>query len=244
MRFTIIQKRIISFNIINRHRLIHTSRCVHGNDVDTIEDTPLNTGLQQLYDRHKSAILYSSFLERNKLNLGYVKTKVLMQLLKKREQKLAEDNANVRPFSVALKYWDESKTDFDEKIITKSNDDDSQWKADLMQEISYSKQKAELVEEFQRSQFAVADRDEQKPFVNDWMNDYDIFDDTESSTHSQFGTPDPSVPVSKIPCYGCGALLQCAEPSLPGYLPSELFKGKEHSVLKVTLQHKIKINFS
>lgn len=44
---------------------------------------------------------------------------------------------------------------------------------------------------------------------------------------------DPSQPVSKAPCYGCGSLMQCAEPSLPGYLPSELFVGHPDSFLKV-----------
>lgn len=44
---------------------------------------------------------------------------------------------------------------------------------------------------------------------------------------------DPSVPVSKVPCHGCGSLLQCADTSLPGYLPSELMRDHEKSVLKV-----------
>lgn len=43
---------------------------------------------------------------------------------------------------------------------------------------------------------------------------------------------DPRVPISKIPCHGCGAMLQCADTSIPGYLPSELMRGHETSVLK------------
>jgi GTP-binding protein EngB required for normal cell division len=38
-----------------------------------------------------------------------------------------------------------------------------------------------------------------------------------------YGTPNPSVPVSQVPCGGCGAHLHCQSPSLPGYLPQEIF---------------------
>ncbi|XP_055488640.1 nitric oxide-associated protein 1-like [Leucoraja erinacea] len=48
--------------------------------------------------------------------------------------------------------------------------------------------------------------------------------DDERGGHRVFGTADPLVPASDCPCSGCGALLHCAEPSLPGYLPSEKFK--------------------
>lgn len=45
-------------------------------------------------------------------------------------------------------------------------------------------------------------------------------------------TLDPSVPISKVPCHGCGAMLQCANNSIPGYLPSELMRGHEKNVLQ------------
>ena len=41
----------------------------------------------------------------------------------------------------------------------------------------------------------------------------------------EYGSPDPSIPVSKIPCGGCGAMLHCQSPSIPGYLPSEIFNS-------------------
>ncbi|XP_070539945.1 nitric oxide-associated protein 1-like [Ptychodera flava] len=40
-----------------------------------------------------------------------------------------------------------------------------------------------------------------------------------------FGTPDPSVPSSDMPCAGCGATLHCHDIAKPGYLPSEKFKA-------------------
>ena len=40
-----------------------------------------------------------------------------------------------------------------------------------------------------------------------------------------FGTPDPSVPLSEVPCGGCGSLLHCQDTGIPGFMPQELFKG-------------------
>lgn len=44
---------------------------------------------------------------------------------------------------------------------------------------------------------------------------------------------DPKIPISKVPCHGCGSLLQCADTNLPGYLPSELMRNRHKSVLTV-----------
>ena len=40
----------------------------------------------------------------------------------------------------------------------------------------------------------------------------------------RYGTVDPSVPSSKIPCSGCGARLHCQDSKLPGFLPFEVFR--------------------
>lgn len=90
-----------------------------------------------------------------------------------------------------------------------------------------------------------------------WMYDYETFNDSDENHEekSQYGTPgkyikliikkssdpignlisDPTIPVSRVPCYGCGGLLQCADPSLPGYLPSELMRGQHSSMLRVSV---------
>lgn len=45
-----------------------------------------------------------------------------------------------------------------------------------------------------------------------------------------FGTADPDFPISRIPCGGCGSLLHCQNPSVPGFLPKEIItsKSSEH----------------
>jgi hypothetical protein len=51
--------------------------------------------------------------------------------------------------------------------------------------------------------------------VSNWMSDYECYDESEDGYENHrpwelnYGTPDPSVPISDVPCGGCGALLHC-----------------------------------
>lgn len=130
----------------------------------------------------------------------------------------------VRPFSVALQYLQENKDirQNDPHTIDVHSDNE-----DLVSR-NYDLKEANRL----------SAKDEAK---NSWMQDYEAYDDKAADEDDGnigiYGTPDPSQPVSKIPCFGCGAQLHCAEPSLPGYLPSELFTGQSIDYLKsVTCQ--------
>jgi GTPase SAR1 family protein len=46
-----------------------------------------------------------------------------------------------------------------------------------------------------------------------------------------FGSPDPSVPSSQVPCHGCGANLHCRDPGVAGYVPSQIFVATKASQL-------------
>lgn len=46
------------------------------------------------------------------------------------------------------------------------------------------------------------------------------------------GTADINIPVSDVPCGGCGAHLHCQEPALPGFIPKELFLGLDQGELR------------
>lgn len=65
-----------------------------------------------------------------------------------------------------------------------------------------------------------------------WLHDYELYNGSEEEVVSTYGTPDPTIPASDIPCTGCGSILHCKESSVPGYLPSELFKGLSNDALK------------
>ncbi|CAL7952519.1 unnamed protein product [Xylocopa violacea] len=68
----------------------------------------------------------------------------------------------------------------------------------------------------------------------DWMCDYEEFDDTliDFNWYKHYGTPEVNADASRVPCGGCGALLHCKDPAIPGYLPSELFLHKSDENLK------------
>lgn len=47
--------------------------------------------------------------------------------------------------------------------------------------------------------------------------------DLEADEMFRYGTPDPSIPPSYVPCGGCGAHLHCQDSKFPGFVPSEIF---------------------
>ncbi len=51
----------------------------------------------------------------------------------------------------------------------------------------------------------------------------------------RYGTADPAVAASKVPCGGCGAHLHCQDTKAPGFVPSEQFVGKSEKELRLTL---------
>ena len=53
--------------------------------------------------------------------------------------------------------------------------------------------------------------------------------------HMLFGTPNPAIPPSDVPCGGCGALLHCQDTGIPGFIPQELFKGQTKKDLQKQL---------
>lgn len=68
-----------------------------------------------------------------------------------------------------------------------------------------------------------------------WMEDYEFYaggGEESGLIDSKHGTPDATVPPSIVPCNGCGANLHCASSSMPGYIPSEIFKGRSQRELK------------
>ncbi|XP_076317173.1 nitric oxide-associated protein 1 isoform X2 [Tachypleus tridentatus] len=52
---------------------------------------------------------------------------------------------------------------------------------------------------------------------------------------SDYGTPDPSFPISNVPCGGCGALMHCKDIGIPGYMPVEKFNKYSEIQLRAEL---------
>uniref|UniRef100_A0A1B6HVK5 G domain-containing protein n=1 Tax=Homalodisca liturata TaxID=320908 RepID=A0A1B6HVK5_9HEMI len=78
-----------------------------------------------------------------------------------------------------------------------------------------------------------------------WMKDYDKYaeiavkkikeeneDEIDASWKLNYGSADPNVPSSSVPCGGCGAHLHCQDSAIPGYLPREIFVGLTETQLQ------------
>lgn len=48
----------------------------------------------------------------------------------------------------------------------------------------------------------------------------------------RYGTADPEIPASQVPCGGCGAHLHCQDPKAPGFIPTEMFLNKKAAELR------------
>ncbi|CAG9857420.1 unnamed protein product [Phyllotreta striolata] len=76
----------------------------------------------------------------------------------------------------------------------------------------------------------IRERNEQ---LRNWMNAYENLEcDIKDTSNVEddvinYGTPDPRSNISNVPCGGCGAFIHCKDASIPGYIPSEIFKTTE-----------------
>ncbi|XP_055522740.1 nitric oxide-associated protein 1 [Wyeomyia smithii] len=186
---------------------------------------PSNTRKQQI-ERIKDKIHYSSYVQENTLRLGYRRNKIFAQQLEKIERNKARERVSVQAFPVALQHvYGESLNETKEEEAVSDSDDPVNY-------LPYE----HLQVKIERSANNDGKMLDQAPTTGEWMSDYEYYEENEDDDRtSLYGTPDPREPVSKVACGGCGALLQCAEPSIPGYLPSQLFKRLSKQQLATTI---------
>ncbi|XP_053601970.1 nitric oxide-associated protein 1 [Plodia interpunctella] len=193
---------------------------------------------QTLLQRYKDKITFNSYLEHEKLELGYFK--YYLKTLKKAKEASATDykRKSLPPLPVALQYYVDK-----ERLLAEEEPISQEEKPEVFQlpfsdttnvEITQNKE-----DQFKNSSKNIGEFDRSN--IKKWMTNYEHFDDTlidddsddvDTEWVTQYGTPDPSLGVSSVPCGGCGALLHCSDPSIPGYLPSELFSGRDQLELK------------
>ncbi|XP_055618225.1 nitric oxide-associated protein 1 [Toxorhynchites rutilus septentrionalis] len=180
-----------------------------------------------VFDQLKEKIYYSSVVESSSTpKLGYVRNKILEQRVLKAERHQFYDTAQIQPFPVALQHLYGEKLDEDPP----EENDDFEKAIDYIPYEKMERTVGKITVEGNQP------RETEAPVTGEWMSDYEYYEEDEQDDRTSFyGTPDPQEPTSIIPCGGCGALLHCAEPSIPGYLPSQLFKGKSKQQLMTTV---------
>ncbi|XP_039765886.1 nitric oxide-associated protein 1 [Pararge aegeria] len=209
----------------------------------TESDKPLqNKDFKHLLQQHKDKIVFSSYLEHEKLQLGYYKYYVKTIRKAKEVESKELHERSLPPLPLSLKYYVDKEIVLDDQIVSEVQEPEKSFQLPfaktthvrINEEDLKSQEQPRLDTEFDRSN------------IQKWMTNYEHFDDTKlASTDEQsddevvenewckhYGTPDSTVAVSQVPCGGCGALLHCNDPAIPGYLPSELFKDREIEELK------------
>ncbi|XP_062538542.1 nitric oxide-associated protein 1 [Armigeres subalbatus] len=178
----------------------------------------------ELFEQFKDKIRYSSFVENQILKLGYRRNKILESRLEKARRDHITHQARARPFPIALEQL------YGERIQEPSPVD-AEESEEVVDYFPYQK----LIRKIEHA--PVEDLPEDvAPSTGQWMSDYEYYEeDEDDDRQSLYGTPDPKEPVSNVPCGGCGALLQCAEPSISGYLPSQLFKNRSKQQLMTSI---------
>lgn len=191
-----------------------------------------NKNVKILYEKYKDKIIFNSHAENDKLKLGYFKFYLNTVKQAKAESIREMKNKALEPLPVALKYVVE-----DERLLNTKEE-----------ETITEPEKSFQLPFNQKSNFTEVNESEPeklKPkevITEDWMTAYEHFDDHELEDEHKgqvdwkwtklYGCPDPNIGVSNVPCGGCGALLHCNDPSIPGYLPSEIFKGRNMEELR------------
>ncbi|XP_059611861.1 nitric oxide-associated protein 1 [Phlebotomus argentipes] len=205
-----------------RHLFLIDTKCT--STVVTFLRKPVNKRVSEVFQKHENDILFSSYMEDHFLKLGFKRGRALQNMIKSKERKMHLDSGKVKAFPLALKYVSspEDRENYEEVTAPGNN------------KITFSKEDEEFLTSLRTQEMRKFREEVSEKKQPNWLQDYEYFDEDEN-TDVKYGTPDPSVPISKVPCSGCGAQLQCAEPSLPGYLPSEIFKKRNIAELQTMI---------
>lgn len=187
------------------------------NDLVTkINANQISAKYEKALENFNGRILFNSILE-----IQTVRFKKYDQIVERKERKTrAILQRQIKPLPLVLNQLCEGA------VSNLEQQDESDTEQLNIQDLPYSR----YMKVLDNNEEIKVDKDERLP--KNWLKDYELYDETEEEIESKYGTPDPNVPVSDVPCSGCGALLHCKESSIPGYVPSELFSGLSHNELK------------
>lgn len=201
----------------------------------------LSKDILKLVAKHDDKIYYSSVLEEQRKSLGFHRRfRTINSFLEHQKHQTILEEQNNQPLPFSLKYLEDMPTkakESTEKISDKGEEDrrsithfpfgsgdhtveHNSVVQDSLLEIQ--EKTAKIEKEIRARQESYKEEDLKK-----WMLDYENFDDNLEDTNweNKYGTPDPKAKISNVPCGGCGALLHCKDTSIPGYIPSEIYKN-------------------
>ncbi|XP_063829933.1 nitric oxide-associated protein 1 [Ostrinia nubilalis] len=229
--------------ILQKKRLNHIRVTSELNNKENAEKSSEEKDFKTLLQKNQDKIIFNSYLEHERLELGHFRYHLKTLKTAKIESEKEHIKKSLPPLPVALQYIVDK-----EKLLEAESEPIEQPGEEVFQLPFAKTTPLELVKDDTESSAAKSESCTSKPVtpensefdksdVDKWMINYEHYDDTQFKTSDdewslRYGTPDPSIGITQVPCGGCGALLHCSEPSIPGYLPSEILRHRKEEELK------------
>lgn len=170
-------KRFLFKTTLNT-RYISKIQYLRSTKYEHFQKVPLPQSTVQLYEKYKDSILFSSFIENNKIKLGYKRNQMLKSIVQKQENDRQHVSIHSRPLSVAAQLLENNseKSNFNtvELNDTKNN--------------KYILEENEL--KFLSTVYKELNDESFNKVPTNWFTDYETYDEqTISKDGHYFGTP-------------------------------------------------------
>lgn len=217
----------------------HVKATIASENIENANKNVQSNNFDDIYEKYKDKIIFNSHLESEKLKLGYYRHYI--NTLKKAKNQVAKELEikSLQPLPVSLKYF------VDKDRLLKDEDETVLVEPDKLFQLPFGNtteiNTSDDTETTKQINIQTSESIE-NPDIDKWMTAYEHYDDrclheehnelNDSDWSKLYGTPDPNSRVSRVPCGGCGALLHCSDPAIPGYIPSEIFNGRTNEELQ------------
>jgi hypothetical protein len=205
----------------------------HDKDLKAVQEAEIEE-LKRKFEAVSNKIIFNTVLEFSKLNGNWKKKKVLMDKQEKLRISKINEKDTIKDIPVALKYFkdtpeilkangDEAETLPGKEIVclpysieTELDAADSNRCQDYQSTcVDLPYQRMLISPELSSSRWTQLPATMSDTSVSSWMSDYECYDESEDMLENpkpwklNYGTPDVNVPLSDVPCGGCGAVLHC-----------------------------------
>ncbi|KAI4460796.1 nitric oxide-associated protein 1 [Holotrichia oblita] len=208
------------------------------------EITPEESKIASIIQKYEHKLLYSSYVEAHTLRLGYTRNVVVTQRRERNEEKEILEKQCVEPLPLSLKYLYTDENNFvkPKEEMVENIESTSEALNDVQSHFPFELKESKTIDFNVQTNPTIIDDNKSKDLIDleikqrlkhlnatNWMEDYENYDERKNEETNRleinYGTPDPKSRISNVPCGGCGALLHCKDTSIPGYIPSEIYKN-------------------
>lgn len=205
----------------------------HDRNLEAVQEAEIEE-LKRKFEAVSSKIIFNTVLEFSKLNENFKRKKILMDKQEKLRVSKINEKDPMKDIPVALKYLRDTpeihNTDGDEvetlpenEIVCLPYSIETKLDTAVNSRVKDNENKGvDLPYQWMlKSSELSSSSQTQLPSrmsdtsVSNWMSDYECYDESEDVLENRrpwelnYGTPDMNVPLSDVPCGGCGAVLHC-----------------------------------